>query len=358
MNRFYLRLLFTIGIATVSGCSFFAEPDAENFAEMQINLRFAEAESTLSKPAAPQVIDRIVVAILERSDEILDNQFFERQVLRREFRLGNDGRLQAVIQVPLRQGQVNCFMARVQAFEGIVMLYSGRDSTCFDKQRKRAEANILMEPVAFNLQPFFVPSPTPRIFTLTGEVQDSAITRLEIVMADSVAVTLPVKAPTAFSNPIMLFGENALVKVSALRGAAFHSAASRRWSYTGRRAEVLVALVWNEPVDLDLQVINPLQQTISAIAPGDSVGGILRVGDDNGYGPEVYEWRKTTILQGGAFIIRVARPRVNLPPASGKVFVFFYEGLAQQSVRSFRFEFTPQDTQLSQTIFNFNWPVQ
>jgi hypothetical protein len=237
------------------------------------------------------------------------------------------------------------------------MIYSGQDFPCFDRQRKRVEANIVMEPTAFNVQPIFIPPLTPRIITLTGDVQDSAITRIEILMADSITVPLPVQAPTAFSNPIMLFGENTLVKVSAFRGATFHSATSRRLSYTGRRADVLVALVWNEPVDLDLQVLNPLQQTVSALAPGDSVNGILRVGDNNGYGPEVYEWRTTTLLNAGPFSIGVARPRVNLPPASGKVFVFFREGQIRQSVQSFRFEFTPQDTRLSQPILNFTWPV-
>jgi hypothetical protein len=341
-----------------SGCSFFTEPESGNFAEMKINLRFAGDEAALAKPETPQVLDRVVVTVLGQSDSgIPDNQLFERQVLRREFRLGNDRQLQAVIQVPLRRGRLNCFVARVQAFEGIAMLYSGQDLPCFDKQHKRIEANIVMQPVAFNLQPIALPSLTPRIITLTGNVQDSAITRMEIIMADSIAVTLPVQAPAVFSNPIMLFGEKALVKVSAFRGTVFHSATSQRLSYTGRPVHVLVALVWNEPVDLDLQVINPLQQTISAIAPGDSVGGILRVSDDNGYGPEVYEWRTTTLLNAGPFSIGVARPRVNLPPASGKVYVFFREGQIRESVQSFRFEFSPQDTRLFQPILNFTWPI-
>jgi hypothetical protein len=120
---------------------------------------------------------------------------------------------------------------------------------------------------------------------------------------------------------------------------------------------VLIALVWSEPVDLDLEVQNPLQQIISAAARGDSVGGngFMQITDD-GYGPEVFEWRQSARIPSGPFSVRVSRPRVGLPLASGKVYVFFREGQAQQGIQSFKFEFKQGDTQLVQNVYNFTWP--
>ena len=185
------------------------------------------------------------------------------------------------------------------------------------------------------------------------------MTEFEII-ADSVNVRFPVQRGSAFANPVMLFGNNTLVRALAYRGEEFYGEASRQVTYTGRKADVLVALVWDQAVDLDLEVQNPLQQIISANAAGDSVGGSgrLQVSDKDGYGPEVFEWRSVRIA-AGPFIIRVARQRANLlQPARGRVYVYFREGQLWESRRIFRFEFKPQDTQLVQNVFNFIWPVQ
>ena len=228
----------------------------------------------------------------------------------------------------------------------------------FDEKIKRVAAEIQLEPVAFRLLlSEIIPPTNNRLITLTGLSQDSSVTEFEII-ADSVNVRFPVQRGGAFANPVMLLGNNTLVRAIAYRGGEFYGEASRQVTYTGRRADVLVALVWDQGVDLDLEVLNPLQQIISAAAPGDSVGGSGRLQvSDNGYGPEVYEWRSARIT-AGPFVVRVTRPRLNPPPASGRVYVYFREGQLLQSRRIFHFEFKPQDTQLTQTVFNFVWPIQ
>ncbi len=247
---------------------------------------------------------------------------------------------------------------RVQALDGQTSLYSGEDFPCFELQNRRAAANILLEPVAFRLQlSNDIPPVNSRFFTLNGQA-DTTITQIQIVMADSVMVTFPVLGQT-FSNPVMLFGNSSVVKVSAFSGKNFRGETSRRVTYTGRRADVLIVLVWNEPVDLDLEVQNPLQQIISVITPGDSVGGngLLQINDKDGYGPEVYEWRQSSRIPSGPFAVRVVRPRVGLPVATGKVYMLFRESQTQQSIRSFTFAFGPQETTLFKDIPGFTWPV-
>ncbi|MDZ7293050.1 MAG: hypothetical protein ONB44_17120 [candidate division KSB1 bacterium] len=379
MNRFYRHPLLTaVALWLIAqGCSFFTNPEeAEDFGELQINLRFAGAGTenvtnsslsneigeryaeVLAKETVPQAVDRVVIIILGHPHEQL-GEFSQSELIRREFRIGSDRKLQATIQVPLQRAQLNCFIVRVQAFEGVKLLYTGEDYPCFDEQNKRVAANIILEPVAFRVDlPVNIPPTSSRIVTLTGQVRDTTITRIQIIMADSVTVNFPPAKGSFFSNPVMLFGDKSLITINAFSGNNFVGSASRQVTYTGTKAEVLVALVWDQPVDLDLEVVNPLQQVISAAAPGDSVGGggRLQVSDTDGYGPEVYEWRSVRIT-GGSFSVRVARPRTGLPTASGKVYIFFREGQIRQSVRSFRFAFVPQDTQLFQTIHNFTWPI-
>jgi hypothetical protein len=359
-SLFLLLLLLAVSSLATPGCSFFAGPDEARFGELQVNIRFAGAAAKSGMPDSPQALDRIVVNVFEHSfQDARNNGVVERELLRREFRLGAERQLQAVIQVPLENAELSCFRVVVRAFDGALLLYSGEDpNVCFDEKNRRTQADVRLDPAAFLLQlSNDIPSINSRVLTLNGQVRDTALTQIRIVMADSVTVILPVRGPS-FSNPVMLFGSNSLIKVSAYRGNEFRGEASRRITYTGRSADVLVALVWNEPVDLDLQIQNPLQQVISALAPGDSVGGngIFQITDSNGYGPEVFEWRQSRI-QNGQFSVRVLRPRAGLPTATGKVYMLFREGQARQSMRSFSFEFKPQDTALSIDIPGFTWPV-
>lgn len=354
-----------IGSAVIfQSCGYLAEP--ESFGEVQISLRFTnenEAGAPLSKKSSEQslqAVDRVVIVVRENIESAASNRGIDRDVVRKEFRLGSNRTLQTTIEVPLQNGDFNYFDLQIQAFQGPALLYSGQDFIFFDEKIKRVTATIQLEPVAFRLFiPTTIPPTSNRLFTLTGQIQDTSVTELEII-ADSVNVRFPVPRGGVFANPVMLLGNSTLVRTLAYRGQEFYGEATRQVTFTGRKADVLVALVWDQPVDLDLEILNPLQQIISATAPGDSVGGSgrLQISDTDGYGPEVYEWRSTRISTG-AFLIRVARQRLNLlQPASGRVYVYFREGQLTQSRRIFRFEFKPQDTLLSQNIFNFTWPVQ
>lgn len=354
-----------IGWALIfQSCGYLAEP--EGFGEVQINLRFTNENDTaaaLSKKSSElslQAVDRVVVIVRENIESATLNRVLDRDVVRKEFRLGNDRTLKTTIEVPLQNADVNYFDLQIQAFQGLALLYSGQDFIFFDEKIKRVTAAIQLEPVAFRLFiPTTIPPTSNRLFTLTGQVQDTSVTELEII-ADSVNVRFPVQRGGAFANPVMLLGNNTLVRTLAYRGQEFYGEAARQVTYTGRKADVLVALVWDQAVDLDLEILNPLQQIISATAPGDSVGGSgrLQINDNDGYGPEVFEWRSSTRILTGPFLIRVARQRANPQPASGRVYVYFREGQLTQSRRIFRFEFKPQDTLLSQNVFNFTWPVQ
>jgi hypothetical protein len=367
MKRFFsLFLLLAASCLVTPGCSFFTSPDEARFGDLQINIRFAGSANSGAAAkngmiASPQALDRLVVIVFEYSfQNTRDNGDLERELLRREFRLGDNRQLQTIIQVPLENPEISCFRVVVRAFEGALLLYSGEDpNVCFDEENRRTQAEVLLDPEAFRLQlSNNLPPIISRVFALNGQVRDTALTQIKIVMADSVTVLFPVLGQS-FSNPVMLFGSNSLIKVSAFLGNEFRGEASRRIMYTGRPADALVALVWNEPVNLDLEVQNPLQQVISALVPGDSVGGngVLQITDNNGYGPEVFEWRQSTRIPNGPFNVRVVRPRVGLPVATGKVYMLFREGQAQQSIRSFPFEFKQQDTALFIDIPGFTWPV-
>ncbi len=349
---FQLLLLLAASSLATPGCSFFTGPEEGRFGDLQINIRFAGATNSSAAAksgmiASPQAIDRIVVIVLEYSfDGTRDNEFLERELIRREFRLDTERQLQTVIQVPLENPEISCFRVVVRAFEGALLLYSGEDpNVCFDEENRRTQADILLDPEAFRLDSF-VPTINPRVFTLNGQVRDTTVTRVEIVMADSVMMTLPVLG-SFFSNPVMLFGDNALIKVSAYSGAVFRGETSRRVAFTGQKSDILVALVWDQPLDLNLEIQNPLQQIISATAPGDSVGGSLILPDGDGYGPEIYEWRVNSILQRGQFVVRVARQRLDLGRlASGRVYILLGERQNLPIRRSIPFVFGPQDLQL------------
>ena len=360
----YCCLAFMGCVLVFQSCGYLAEPDS--FGEVQINLLFVNANHAAaplpktSSALSLQAVDRVVVIVRENIESPDLGRVLDRDVVRKEFRLGNDRALKTTIAVPLKNSDLNFFDLQIQAFDGLRLLYSGQNFIVFDEKIKRVTAQIQLEPVAFRL---FIPTNLPptnnRTFTLTGQAQDTSVTELEII-ADSVSARFPVQRGGAFANSVMLLGNTTLVRALAYRGNEFLGEATRQVTYTGRKADVLVALVWDQAVDLDLEILNPRQQVINAAAPGDSVGGSgrLQVSDGNGYGPEVYEWRSTSIPTG-PFLIRVARQRLNLlQPANGRVYVYFREGQSAQSRRIFRFEFKPQDTLLSLNILNFTWPVQ
>jgi hypothetical protein len=347
---------FSILCASIfQSCGYLAGPG--NFGEIQINLHFASdgngaaSSKMLSKensPASPQAVDRVVVIVRENIESAADNRPFDREVVRKEFRLGNNRALQAVIEVPLQNSGVNFFDLQIQVFQGLALLYAGQNFIVFDEKVKRVAAEVQLQPVAFRL---FIPEsiqPTNnRLFTLTGQAQDTSVTEFEII-ADSVNVRFPVQRGSAFANPVMLFGNTTLVRAIAYRGGEFYGEVSRQVTYTGGKADVLVALVWDQPIDLNLEIQNPLQQIISVSAIGDTVNGRLLLSDQDGYGPEVFEWRANSILQRGLFVVRVTRSRTNLSrPASGRVYVFLGEKQNLPIRRILRFNFGPQDTQLS-----------
>lgn len=356
--------LVFLGALIFQNCGYLAEP--ENFGEVEINLHFANAghaAAPLAKANAAlslQAVDRVVVIVRENIESFATERPRTRDLVRKEFRLGNDRTLKATIAVPLQNADGNFFDLQIQAFQGLALLYSGEEFIFFDAKTRQVTAQIQLEPVAFRLSlPTNIPPTANRLLSLIGQAQDTSVTALEII-ADSVRVKFPVQRGGFFTNPVMLLGNTTLVRTLAYRGNEFYGEATRQVTYTGRKADVLIALVWEQAVDLDLEILNPREQLISALAPGDSVGGSgrLQISDKDGYGPEVFEWRSARIPTG-VFFIRVARQRLNLlQPASGRVYVYFREGQLTQSRQIFRFEFKPQDTALSQNIFSFTWPVQ
>jgi len=351
---FYLAVMGLVG----AGCGFLNSP--ENFGELQINFDFSQNNSTLAKASdlsALQVVNRVVVVMFEYTPDV--QRLPDREIVRKEFRLDANRQLRATIQVPLRAG-VNCFFVSVQAFDGARLLYAASDFPCFDDKNKRVVANIQLRPTAFSIVGESIGPTLNRTVTISGFAPDTSVTDIEIA-ADSVTVKFPVLQNRTFNNPAMLFGDKTLIRISAYSGTEFRGEVRREVTYTGRKADVLIALVWDQPIDLDLEVLVPgLQLPISVSSRGDSVDGTgrLQIDDQNGYGPEIYEWRSTRI-NIGPFVIRVARQRLDLQkPASGRVYFFFKEAQLTPSRRIAPFEFKTGDILLTQNDFNFTWPIQ
>jgi len=339
-------------IILVQSCGFFNDP--ETFGELHINIRFAGDNSAATagkslpkenSTLAPQAVDRIVVIVREYVGEEMPNRLFDRVVVRKEIRLGNNRQLREVIEVPLQNAGVNYFDLRIEAFDRLALLYSGGDILFFDEKNRRVTANVLLEPTAFRLFTPPVLSTGNRLITLSGQA-DTSVKAIEIV-ADSVSVKFPLNNNGLFSNPVMLFGNNTLVRVIASRGQEDPVETSRQVVYTGLRSDILVALAWDQPLDLNLEIANPLQQIITVGNLGDDAGGRLLQSDQDGYGPEVFEWRANSALQRGLFVVRVARPRLDIgKPASGKVYIFLGEKQNLPDRRILRFSFGLQDIQL------------
>jgi len=354
MKRWYW--LAAVSGIIFQGCGFFAEP--ETFGRLQINIRFAgdhaatrsRSSSAFAKAGitfAPQAVDRVIVIVREYSDKQTPNRLLDREIVREEFRLGNDRQLQAVIDVPLQNAGINYFILEIKALQGLEALYFGQEFISFDEKNRRVTANIQLDPVAFRvLTPAIIP-PTPnRLSALSGQAQDTTLTDFEIV-ADSVSVKFPARNLSVFSNAVMLFGDNTLARVIAYRGKENIGEASRQITYTGAKSDILIALAWDQPVDLDLAITNPLQEIISAGNLGDDINGRLLQSDEDGYGPEVFEWRANSALQRGLFVARVARSRTDLGQSrSGRAYIFLGERQNLPVRRILRFSFGPQDLQL------------
>jgi hypothetical protein len=387
MNRFSQRLLLAaaaVGIF-IPGCSFFTGPDeADVFGELQINVRFAGADSSTTtgqanltqdhslpakaaQPTLPQAIDHVVVVILKNPEYRGPDfgQMQEREILRKEIPVGADRVVRAVLQVPLeKEEQHNCFIVRILAFEQRTPLYSGQDIPCFSKEKRQATANILMQPISFRVFPLEdISLSNDRIKNFSVQVQDTALTDI-VVEADSILQKLPVQSltqvPGLFSHPVMLFGDTTLIRIKAFNKDTSRGEILRRVVYTDTaKADVLVALVWDQPVDLDLEIFNPLlpQTLISAATPGDRVDGVglLRLNDTDGFGPEVYEWREVGRIVRGQFQFQVRRQVVNAN-ASGQLHIFLREGKITQRHRAVPFSFTPQDTGPVKIIDLQQWP--
>jgi hypothetical protein len=147
----------------------------------------------------------------------------------------------------------------------------------------------------------------------------------------------------------MLFGDETLVRVRALRNRDFVAEEKRRIIYTGPSADVLVAMVWDQAVDLDLEIFNPFQQLVSPTAPGDSVGGsgIMQASDKDGFGPEVYEWRANNRILRGLFQMHVRKRTNTAATVNGNVYVFLRERQIQSRPQIFPFAVAPLDSVLA-----------
>jgi hypothetical protein len=354
------RLLFLaalLGLALQS-CGLFTNP--EDFGELRLNIHFdgnnaGTTAQKMNSPAALQQIDNVLVVIREYASNRTANQILGREVFRKAFRLDSTARLRTVIQVPLQQAEASYFDLQIDAFDGPARRYTGQQLLRFDQKHRSVTANIALRPVAFqlNLSPTFPEVTNNRLFLLRGDVQDAAVTALRIA-ANSVTINLPVRGLPHFENLVMLLSDTNLVRVSAFSSKDPRGEASGRVVYTGQPADVLVALVWDDAVDLDLWISNPLRRTfITPADSGDNINGVglLRPDDKDGYGPEIYEWRANNRPVNGIFLVRVRR-KSNVA-VSGRVYVF----LREKQILPFSFAFTPQDTALIMAnIPPISWP--
>lgn len=367
--RNFVLLLAAIGLLMQS-CSFFSNPnEAGSVGELQINVRFAGtpaapveeasiARAGQAQSSPQQAIDRIVIVVFKHFEFQDHDQFPDREILRQEIPVGDNRVIRAALQVPLQNDELNCFIVRIGAFEHTISLYSGEDVACFNEDNKSVSLTILLQPAAFRVNfPFEnVTSTNNRVTNFSLQVQDAAVTDLEI-MAESAMQRLPLGNLTFFNHPIIAFGDTTTVRLRAFFNQEFRGELQRRIVYTGRRADVLVVLVWDQPVDLDLEIIHPLNPRlpITPAAPGDSVGGrgLLILNDANGFGPEVYEWRDALLVTQGNISINVRR-LANVA-ASGRIYVMMRENLKPKDVQVIPFAFQLTD-QPVQTITQITWP--
>ncbi len=348
-------------LSFTSGCSLFNPQETETFADLEINVRFSETagNETLSpsfrlanenRLAKAQALDRFVITVFSYTPQLEE---IGQELVRREIFVGENRRLSAALRVPLRSAEEDYFIAEVQAFQRLDLIYSGSDVFQFDATTQTATVEVFLQPVAFFAS--FIPQPNlPRFVLGQASALDTTITAFDFE-GNGIAVTVPLGRANQANNAILLWGDTTLVKARARQGTVFRGEVTSRLSYTGAAASVLIACTWNQPVNFNLEIRNPLNQTISETLPGDvpNGSGVILL-TSAGYGPEVFEWRVGRIT-AGQFIVNVVRQNANAV-GSGTVYVIRREGLAEQTVETIPFEFRLIDTENTKPVFSFNWP--
>lgn len=354
---------FIIGLALFFGaCSFFSPQEPEAFGEVQINLQLPAEDpssnrATLITQKKSAVLERVLIILYAFNN---DQNPRGRELARRDLLIGNERTLRTALRVPLRSGSENCFVAEVSIFDRTDLLYSGQGFPCFALGEKSASAEITLQSAAFDVfQPFAPITPTnTRLVPIGMQLRDSTITHFEII-TDSVRTLVSAAGRRAdlITTQTFVFGDTTNVKIRAWRNLDFKGEVHRRFVYTGSKSDVLIAMTWNTSANFDLEVINPAQRAVSALAQGDSVGGTGFLVLDNaaGFGPEIFEWRQSPRLNQGTFTINARRSVGNLIGA-GTVYVYLREGQATQNLRIVPFSFTLLDTPLFKQVYTFAWP--
>ena len=357
IERFGCALL----ISLASGCSLFSPQETEVFGDIAVNVRFTEAEGADSSlpgdrfakenwPAGAPALDRFVITVFSYTPQL---EQAGGELVRRELIVGEDRRLSASVRVPLRSAEGDYFLAEVLAFQRLDLIYSGSSVFQFDPDTKSATIEVFLQPVAFFSS--FIPQPNlPRFVLGQATALDSTISAFDFE-GSGISATVPLGRANQANNAILLWGDTTVAKVRARRLGVFRGEMTGRFSYTGVRADVLIACTWNPPVDFDLEIVNPQGQTISATSPGDVPNGSgALIITSAAYGPEVFEWRAGRITSG-QFRVNVTRPNAGAL-GEGTVYVIRREGTAQQTIEAFPFEFQPSDTQNTRQVFSFTWP--
>lgn len=342
----------------LSGCGLFEPQETDAFGELQVNVRFAEANgqaALLAKGNAPhqiQALDRFVITIFSYTLQLEEKG---NALARREILVGEDRRLSASVRVPLRSAAEDFFLAEVQAFQRGDLIYSGADIFQFNDTTKTARIEVFLQPVDFSAS-FFLQPNSPRFVLGQAFVFDTsvAITAFDFE-GNGIGTTRPLGRASEVNNAILLWGDTTITKVRAQQLGVFRGEVTGRFAYTGPRADVLIACTWNQPLDFNLEVVNPQGQTISELSPGDvpEGSGVLLISSAS-YGPEAFEWRMGRITSG-QFIVNVTRPNAAVA-GNGAVHIIRREAQAQQIVNTVPFEFRLLDTQNTKQVFSFTWP--
>ncbi|MGH7493545.1 MAG: hypothetical protein ACREOO_14300 [bacterium] len=361
MPRIKTKLCCTFLNLFLSGCGLFNPQEPEAFGDLQVNVRFAELSrngSTVQTadlvkenwPVQAQALDRFVITI---SAYVPQLEQLGQELVRREIFIGEDRRVRAAVRVPLRGGEESFFMAEVQGFERFNLIYSGSDVFQFDASTRTATVDVALQPVAF-FASFSSQPNSPRFVLGQAFASDSLLTTFDF-SGNGIGVTVPVGRASQALNPILLWGDTTTVRVRAWRNLIFQGESSQRFSYAGPPADVLAVCTWNQPLNFDLEIINPQQQPISEASPGDvpNGSGVMQA-TDNSYGPEVFEWRVGR-MTSGPFIVNVVRQNLT-ETGNGTVYVIRRERTQQQTIEAIPFEFRLIDVQNTKQVFSFNWP--
>src|SRR5262245_11219741 len=263
----------------LNGCSLFNPQQPESFGDLQVNVHFGESSQSgfvvkgthsvkENSPAQVQALDRFVVTI---SAYIPQQEALGQELVRREILIGEDRRLRAAVRVPLHGAEENFFLAQVQGFERFNLIYSGSDVFQFDTSTRTATVDIALQPVAF-FASFSAQPNNPRLVLGQAFASDSLLTTFEFE-GNGIGVTVPVGRASQALNPILLWGDSTNVRVRAWRNLIFQGESSQRFTYAGPPADIMAVCAWNQPLNFNLEIINPQQQSISEVSPGDVPNG-------------------------------------------------------------------------------------